>query len=147
MCNLYHQPVGQIQRYRDVTRVSRYTATRKTEARRVHPCRTYLRPERTMSERAFWPSNPDALLTSAAQAVEAKNGLGRFLGRSWDYVDAHLAEVLLVTLERLPEAGRLRRESDRMILRWVGRLIDEVPKDDAFRPKILRHFRSKLAKD
>ena len=56
-----------------------------------------------MSERAFWPSNPDALLTSAAQAVEAKNGLGRFLGRSWDYVDAHLPEVLLVTLERLPQ--------------------------------------------
>jgi hypothetical protein len=100
-----------------------------------------------MSERAFWPSNPDALLTSAAQAVEAKNGLGRFLGRSWNYVDAHLAEVLLVTLERLPEAGRLRRESDRMILRWVGRLIEEVPKDDPFRPKILRHFRAKIARD
>ncbi len=108
-----------------------------------------------MSERAFWASNPDALLTSAAQAVEAKNGLGRFLGRSWDYVDAHLAEVLLVTLERLPEAGLLRRESDRMILRWVGRLIDEwvgrlideVANDDPFRPKILRHYRSKLAQD
>jgi hypothetical protein len=92
-----------------------------------------------MSERAFWPSNPDALLTSAAQAVEAKNGLGRFLGRSWD--------VLLVTLERLPEVGRLRRESDRMILRWVGRLIEEVPKEDPFRPKILRLFRAKLARD
>ncbi len=100
-----------------------------------------------MNERAFWPSNPDALLTSAAQAVEAKNGLGRFLGRSWDYVDAHLAEVLLVTLERLPEVGRLRRESDRMILRWVGRLIEEVPKEDPFRPKILRLFRAKLARD
>lgn len=103
--------------------------------------------ERNMSERAFWPSNPDALLTSAAQAVEAKNGLGRFLGRSWDYVDANLAEVLLVTLERLPEAGRLRRESDRMILRWVGRLIEEVAADDPFRPRILRHFKAKLPRD
>jgi hypothetical protein len=62
-------------------------------------------------------------------------------------VDAHLPEVLLVTLERLPDAGQLRRESDRMILRWVGRLIEEVPKDDPFRPKILRYFRAKLAKD
>ncbi len=48
---------------------------------------------------------------------------------------------------RLPEAGLLRRESDRMILRWVGRLIDEVANDDPFRPKILRHYRSKLAQD
>jgi hypothetical protein len=55
--------------------------------------------------------------------------------------------VLLVTLERLPEVGRLRRESDRMILRWVGRLIEEVPKEDPFRPKILRLFRAKLARD
>jgi len=100
-----------------------------------------------MSERAFWPSNPEALLTSAARAVEAKHGLGRFLGRSWDYVDAHLGEVLLVTLERLPEPGRLRRESDRMILRWVGRLIEEVPRDDPFRPKILHLFRAKLPRD
>ena len=100
-----------------------------------------------MNDRAFWPSNPDALLTSAARAVEAKHGLGRFLGRSWDYVDRHLGEVLLVTLERLPEAGRLRRESDRMIMRWVGRLIEEVPRDDPFRPKILRLFRAKLPSD
>lgn len=99
---------------------------------------------RIMSERAFWSSNPDALLSSAARAVEAKNGLGRFLGRSWDYVDENLPEVLLVTLERLPEPGRLRRESDRMILQWVGRLIEEVPKDDPFRPRILRLFRAKL---
>lgn len=100
-----------------------------------------------MSERAFWPSNPEALLTSAAQAVEAKSGLGRFLGRSWDYVDSHLPEILLVTLERLPEAGRLRRESDRLILQWVGRLIEEVPKEDPFRPKILRRFRAKIERD
>lgn len=100
-----------------------------------------------MDDRAFWASNPDALLTSAARAVEAKHGLGRFLGRSWNYVDEHLPEVLLVTLERLPEAGRLRREADRIILRWVGRLIEEVPRDDPFRPKILALFRAKLPSD
>ena len=44
-------------------------------------------------------------------------------------------------------AGAPFCESDRMILRWVGRLIEEVPKEDPFRPKILRHFKAKIADD
>jgi hypothetical protein len=93
-----------------------------------------------MSERAFWHSNPEALLVSAAQALEAKTDLARHLGRRWEEVDANLAESLLEVLRALPDARRLRRREDRAILGWVHRLIAEVPDDDPWKVQIQRRL-------
>ncbi len=97
-----------------------------------------------MDERRYWMTDPDGLLAGAAQAVTAKQTLARYLGRSWNEVDAKLSETLLETLRRLPSRGRLRRREDRSLLSCVGRLVPEIPPDDPLRAEIRRRLRSKL---
>ena len=97
-----------------------------------------------MRERAFWHSDPEALLASAAQAHEAKQALGRMIGRDWSYVDAHLGAVLLETVRLVPERAQRRRRDDRRLVGWVSRLVPEIPSDDPYRPQILRRLKQVL---
>ncbi|MEE9208611.1 MAG: hypothetical protein V3U67_09650 [Gemmatimonadota bacterium] len=98
----------------------------------------------TMDERAYWHTKTDALIASAAQALEAKGYLARYFGCGWQYVDENLPEVLVATLRRLPGPEHLRRESDKQILSWVARLIPEVPSDHPLRQSIHKSLREKL---
>lgn len=100
-----------------------------------------------MDDRTFWHSNPDALLVSAAQALEAKRELGAYLGRPWEHVDDHLAEALLELLKEFGGPGRQRRAEDRRRLTWVSRLLPEVPPDDPRREQIRRRLREVLRPD
>jgi hypothetical protein len=98
-----------------------------------------------MDERAYWHTKTDALIASAAQALEAKGFLARYFGCGWQYVDENLPEVLIATLRRLPGPDLLRRESDKQILSWVARLIPEVPNDHPLRSSIHEILREKLS--
>ncbi len=97
-----------------------------------------------MSERAFWHSDPEALMANAAQALEAKRALGRVIGRDWTYVDAHLGAVLLEAVRLVPEQTRRRRREDRRLISWISRLIPEIPPDDPYRPQVLRRLKQIL---
>lgn len=97
-----------------------------------------------MSERAFWHSDPEALLANAAQALEAKRAIGQLIGRDWTYVDTHLGAVLLETVRLVPERAERRRREDRRLVGWVSRLIPEIPADDPFRPQVLRRLKQVL---
>jgi len=97
-----------------------------------------------MSERAFWHSDPEALLANAAQALEAKRAIGGLIGRDWTYVDAHLGAVLLEVVRLVPEQTHRRRREDRRLVSWVSRLIPEIPADDPYRPQVLRRLKQIL---
>lgn len=103
-------------------------------ARRMHPCSG-------MSERAFWHSDPEALMANAAQALEAKRAIGRLIGRDWTYVDSHLGAVLLEAVRLVPEQAQRRRREDRRLIAWVSRLIPDIPPDDPYRPQVLRRLK------
>lgn len=94
-----------------------------------------------MNDRAFWHSDPEALLANAAMALEAKRAIGNLIGRDWSYVDRHLGAVLLDAVRLVPESDVRRRREDRMLLDWVSRLISEIPPDDPYRPQVLRRLK------
>lgn len=94
-----------------------------------------------MRDRAFWHSDPEALLADAAQALDAKRHLARRIDRDWSYVDAHLGEVLLHAVRDVPDRSTRRRRDDRRLLDWVGRLVAEIPEDDPYRDQVLRRLR------
>jgi hypothetical protein len=94
-----------------------------------------------MSDRAYWHTDPDALIADAAQALQAKEDLAAWLGCRWEYVDANLGEVLLETVKRLPERERRRRQEDQKVLQWIARLIGEISADDPYRTQVLRRLR------
>ena len=98
----------------------------------------------SMSERAFWHSDPDALLANAAQALEAKRAIGQLIGRDWSYVDTNLGAVLLEAVRQVPEQAQRRRREDRQLVGWVSRLIAEIPADDPYRPQVLRRLKQVL---
>lgn len=129
--------VGAVPRERDGLIVSGRESITNVKARGVHLlC--------AMDERAYWHTKTDALIASAAQALEAKGYLARYFGCSWEYVDENLPEVLVTTLRRLPGPELLRRESDKQILSWVARLVPEVPNDHPQRLSIHKLLREKL---
>lgn len=97
-----------------------------------------------MDQRAYWHSDPDALIAHAAQALKAKRELGWWMNCSWEYVDAHLGPVLLEAVKRIPERNRRRRREDRRMLGWVSRLVDEVPHDDPSRIELQVLLRERL---
>ena len=97
-----------------------------------------------MNERAFWHSDPDALLANAAMALEAKRSIGIMIGRDWSYVDQHLGAVLLDAVRLVPESAHRRRREDRKLVDWVSRLISEIPSDDPYRPQVLRRLKQVL---
>jgi hypothetical protein len=97
-----------------------------------------------MDERRFWQTDPDGLLAGAAQALQAKRSVARYLECGWNEVDLHLPDALLETLRRMPARGRLRRREDRSLLSCVGRLVAEVPSDHPLRAEIRRRLRAKL---
>ncbi|MBK5096788.1 MAG: hypothetical protein JJE01_03315 [Gemmatimonadetes bacterium] len=97
-----------------------------------------------MDERRYWMTDTDGLLAGAAQAVQAKRSLAKYLECDWDDIDRSLAEALMETLRRMPSRGRLRRREDRSLLSCVGRLVPEVPADDPLRAEIRRRLRAKL---
>jgi len=97
-----------------------------------------------MDERRYWMTDADGLLAGAAQAVQAKRSLAKYLECEWDDIDQSLAEALMETLRRMPSRGRLRRREDRSLLSCVGRLVPEVPADDPLRAEIRRRLRAKL---
>jgi len=97
-----------------------------------------------MDDRRFWQTDTDGLLAGAAQALQAKRSVARYLECGWDEVDLHLPDALLETLRRMPARGRLRRREDRSLLSCVGRLISEVPSDHPLRAEIRRRLRAKL---
>jgi len=97
-----------------------------------------------MDERRYWMTDTDGLLAGAAQAVQAKRSLAKYLECSWNDIDRSLAEALMETLRRMPSRGRLRRREDRSLLSCVGRLVPEVPADDPLRAEIRRRLRAKL---
>lgn len=97
-----------------------------------------------MDERAFWHTDLDGLLAGAAQALEAKRGLARYLDCRWSEIDAALPEALVSVLRRMPPYGRLRRAEDRALLSWLGRLVPEVPVDHPLREEIRRRLRAKM---
>jgi hypothetical protein len=105
-----------------------------------------LEPERPadMDERRYWMTDTDGLLAGAAQAVQAKRSLAKYLECEWDDIDRSLAEALMETLRRMPSRDRLRRREDRSLLSCVGRLVPEVPADDPLRAEIRRRLRAKL---
>ena len=94
-----------------------------------------------MSDRAYWHTDPDALIADAAQALQAKEDLAAWLGCRWEYVDANLGEVLLETVKRLPERQRRRRQGDQKVLKWIARLIGDMSADDPYRTQVLRRLR------
>jgi hypothetical protein len=94
-----------------------------------------------MRDRTFWHSDPEALLADAARALEAKQLLARRIGRDWTYVDANLGEVLLSAVREIPDAACRRRQDDRRLVDWVGRLVAEIPDDDPYRDQVLRRLR------
>ncbi len=118
-----------------------YSVIRRRPIRRPR-----LEPERPteMDERRYWMTDTDGLLAGAAQAVQAKRSLAKYLECSWNDIDQSLAEALMETLRRMPSRGRLRRREDRSLLSCVGRLVPEVPADDALRAEIRRRLRAKL---
>lgn len=97
-----------------------------------------------MEERRYWTTDPEGLLAGAAQAVQAKRSLARYLECSWADVDRSLPEALMETLRRMPSRGRLRRREDRALLSCVGRLVPEIRSDDPLRAEIRRRLRAKL---
>lgn len=97
-----------------------------------------------MTERAFWHSDPEALMANAAQALEAKRAIARIIGRDWMYVDSHLGAVLLEAVRLVPEQAQRRRREDRQLVNWVSRLIPEIPADDPYRPQVLRRLKQIL---
>jgi hypothetical protein len=97
-----------------------------------------------MSDKAFWHSDPEALLANAAQALEAKRAIGRLVGRDWTYVDTYLGAVLLEIVRLIPEKALRRRREDRRLVAWVSRLIPEIPADDPYRPQVLRRLKQIL---
>lgn len=97
-----------------------------------------------MDERRYWTTDPDGLLAGAAQAVQAKRAIARYLGCSWDDVDRSLSDALMETLRRMPSRGRLRRREDRALLSSVGRLVPELSGEDPLRAEIRRRLRAKL---
>lgn len=101
-------------------------------------------PSGSMNERAFWHSDPEALLANAAMALEAKRAIGSMIGRDWSYVDQHLGAVLLDAVRMVPESDRRRRREDRKLVDWVSRLISEIPSDDPYRPQVLRRLKQVL---
>lgn len=100
-----------------------------------------MHPVLDMRDRTFWHSDPDALLADAAQALDAKEQLARWIGRDWAYVDAHLGEVLLGAVRQIPDAAVRRRREDRRLVGWVGRLVAELPEEDPYRAQVLRRLR------
>lgn len=100
-----------------------------------------MHPLLRMRDRTFWHSDPEALLADAAQALEAKEQLGLWIGREWTYVDAHLGEVLLCAVRNIPDPAVRRRRDDRRLVGWVGRLVAELPEDDPYREQVLRRLR------
>jgi hypothetical protein len=97
-----------------------------------------------MSDKAFWHSDPEALLANAAQALEAKRAIGRLVGRDWTYVDTYLGAVLFEIVRLIPEKTFRRRREDRRLVAWVSRLIPEIPADDPYRPQVLRRLKQIL---
>jgi hypothetical protein len=97
-----------------------------------------------MDDRAFWHTDPEGLLVGAAQALEAKRGLARYLDCHWVDVDAAVPEAMVSALRRMPPYGRLRRVEDRALLSWLGRLLPEVPGDHPLHDEIRRRLRAKL---
>lgn len=97
-----------------------------------------------MREKAFWHSDLEALLASAAQAHEAKQAIGRIIGHDWTYVDTHLGSVLLEAVRLVPERAQRRRRDDRRLVGWVSRLIPEIAADDPYRPQVLRRLKQVL---
>lgn len=98
-----------------------------------------------MSDRAFWHSDPEAFLADAARALEAKQNLGRLVGRDWSYVDTHLGEVLLIAVRQVPDSPVRRRREDRRLVEWISRLVAEVADDDPYRTQVLRRLRQVLS--
>lgn len=97
-----------------------------------------------MRDRAYWHSDPDAFLADAARALEAKQQLGRMIGRDWDYVDAHLGEVLLHAVREVPDEPGRRRREDRRLIQWISRLVAEIAEEDPYRTQVLRRLRQVL---
>lgn len=97
-----------------------------------------------MEERRYWTTDPEGLLAGAAQAVQAKRSLAKYLECSWADIDRSLPEALMETLRRMPARGRLRRREDRALLSCIGRLVPEIPSDDPLRAEIRRRLRAKL---
>jgi hypothetical protein len=94
-----------------------------------------------MRDRAFWYSDPEALLAGAAQALDAKRQLGRRIDRDWSYVDANLGEVLFLAVRDVPDRPVRRRREDRRLVDWIGRLVAELADDDPYREQVLRRLR------
>ncbi len=97
-----------------------------------------------MTERAYWHSDPDALIADAAQAMQAKRELAGWLGCSWEQVDSNLGPALLEAVRHLPGRDQQRRREDRKLLGWVSRLVSEIAPDDPYRTQIHRRLREKV---
>jgi len=97
-----------------------------------------------MNRRVFWHTDPDTLIADATQALEAKSELAAWLRCSWEYVDANLGAVLFDAIERLPGRHRRRRREDEQTLRWISRLVPEVPARDPYRRRIERALEERM---
>lgn len=73
--------------------------------------------------------------------------LANFVGKTdWKVSNDKLPDLVLETLNKIPKTGNIRRKKDKMALRAVGWLIDEISDLYPRREEIVRIFNENMSR-